>query len=355
MSRPTSARQAGSRPAAADWTAGLRSQSATGASASRPEVPKHWQLATTAPCSWASAATSVTRRVLPTPAPPRTSARPERPAAAARHTSWSRPSSADRPTSWAAASPAAAAEPAAPGAGRRACVGHQPLEHLPCRRVRDDAQLALQDRSAVVVGADRAGPVAQVGLQLHQRAVADLLQRLQLNPAAGGIHRPGQVAAARPGLGEQVAQVHALALELRPGLEQPVLVRAGQQVAPVLGDGRGGVGEDLLVIAGRGRRQRRLALDVEDAQVDAAGLGVAPAQVRGRHDQRRLVAQDLAQLMQLAAQVGQRLRIGRLRPEQPGDPLPGLRRPGVHDQERDQGNASATSESGSPPRLPRPR
>ena len=104
-SRPTSARQAGSSAAVAAWKAGLRSQSATGASASRPDVPKHWALATTAPCSLASPATSVTRRVFPTPAPPRTSAILARPAVAVRHRSWSRPSSADLPTSWAAAGP----------------------------------------------------------------------------------------------------------------------------------------------------------------------------------------------------------------------------------------------------------
>ena len=71
----TSARQAGSSVAVADWTAGFRTQSATGASASRPDVPKHWALATTAPCSRARPATSATRRVLPTPAPPQTSAK----------------------------------------------------------------------------------------------------------------------------------------------------------------------------------------------------------------------------------------------------------------------------------------
>ena len=104
-SRLTSARQAGSSVATADWTAGFRTQSATGASASRPDVPKHWALATTAPCSRARLATSATRRDLPTPALPQTSAKPGWPAAAARHSSWSRPSSADRPTSCAAANP----------------------------------------------------------------------------------------------------------------------------------------------------------------------------------------------------------------------------------------------------------
>ncbi len=41
-SRSTSSRHTGSSVPVADWTAGLRSQSATGASASRPAVPKHW-------------------------------------------------------------------------------------------------------------------------------------------------------------------------------------------------------------------------------------------------------------------------------------------------------------------------
>ena len=65
----------------------------------------------------------------------------------------------------------------------------------------------------MVVGAHRTGPVAQIGLQLHQGPVADLLQRLQLDAAAGGIHRPGQVAGQRPRPAEQVAQLDALAFE----------------------------------------------------------------------------------------------------------------------------------------------
>ena len=83
----TSARQAGSSAAAAARTAGLRSQSATGARASRPDVPKHWLPATTAPCSRAIPAISVAMRVLPTPAPPRITARLGGPAAAVRQTS----------------------------------------------------------------------------------------------------------------------------------------------------------------------------------------------------------------------------------------------------------------------------
>ena len=63
----------------------------------------------------------------------------------------------------------------------------------------------FQYRRAVVVGTDGARTVAQIGLELHQGAIADLLKRLQLNPAARGLHRPGQVTAARPRLTQQIA------------------------------------------------------------------------------------------------------------------------------------------------------
>jgi len=100
---------------------------------------------------------------------------------------------------------------------------------------------------------------------------------------------------------------------------------AGQEITPVLRDGPGGVREGPVVVTARRRRQGGLALDVEDAQVDPASPGVAPAQVGRGHHERRLIRQDLPQLVQFPAQVGQGLRVGRVRPEQAGDPLPGLR------------------------------
>ena len=188
----------------------------------------------------------------------------------------------------------------------------------------------------MVVGADGPGPVAQIGLQLHQGAIADLLKRLQPDPVPGRLHRPGQVTGSRPCRTGQVAQVHALAFKLRPGVEQPVFVHAGQQLTPVRDDRRGGMPQDPVVITGSRRRHGSLSLSTEDAHVDAARLGVTPAQIPGRHHERWLVPQDLAQVVQFAAQVGQRLRIRGLGPEQAGDPLPGLCGSGVHDQECDQ-------------------
>lgn len=89
---------------------------------------------------------------------------------------------------------------------------------------------------------------------------------------------------------------------------------------------------------GHGRRQGSLPLDFEAAQVDVAGLGVPPAQIPGGHDQSGLLAQHLTQVVQLTAEVGQRLRVGRIRPERPGDVLPGLGCPSMDGQKGDQGN-----------------
>ena len=66
----------------------------------------------------------------------------------------------------------------------------------------------------MVVGADGTGPVAQVGLQQHQGAIPGLLQRLQLDPAARGIHRSGQVTRTRPRRTSRSHKLRALALEL---------------------------------------------------------------------------------------------------------------------------------------------
>jgi hypothetical protein len=95
--------------------------------------------------------------------------------------------------------------------------------------------------------------------------------------------------------------------------------------------------DDRLLVTGCCGGQGDSPLRLESAQIHLAGIGVAPAEVSRGDDERRLIAEHLPEVVQLPAQVGQRLRVGRLRPEQPRDALPGLRRPGVADQERDQG------------------
>jgi hypothetical protein len=128
-----------------------------------------------------------------------------------------------------------------------------------------------------------------------------------------------------PGLGEQVAEGGALPLDLRPGLQHPVLVHAGEQVTPVFGKGAGSVHQYSFGIVVRGGGDGGRPLTVEDAHVDATARGVLPAQILRGHHERRIVPEHLTQVVQLAAQVGERLRITGLRPEQARDAVSGLR------------------------------
>jgi hypothetical protein len=86
--------------------------------------------------------------------------------------------------------------------------------------------------------------------------------------------------------------------------------------------------------AGRGERSRRRL--VEHPEVDPAARRVLPAQVPGRDHQRRLAGQHGPQVVRLAAQVGERLRVGGVRPEHAGEVLAGLRQARVRGEERDQ-------------------
>ena len=106
---------------------------------------------------------------------------------------------------------------------------------------------------------------------------------------------------------------------------------------------------DPRVIIGRCRRQGSLALRLEDAQINAAGPAVAPAQIPGRHDERAVVCQHLTQVMQFPAQIGQRLRVRRVRPEHPGNALPGLGHAGMGHQERDEGHRTRRMRSNTSP------
>jgi hypothetical protein len=92
------------------------------------------------------------------------------------------------------------------------------------------------------------------------------------------------------------------------------------------------VGEHGLVVPGG--VTGRVALPAEHPQVDVHCTAVVPAQIPRRHGETGLPGRRVSQVVQLAAQVRQRLRVRRIRPEQGRDPLAGLRGAGVHGEER---------------------
>lgn len=104
-----------------------------------------------------------------------------------------------------------------------------------------DAELAFENRCAVVVATDGAGPVSQIQLKLHQRAVPGLFQRLQLDPAPGRVECSGECSDAGASGTADVAHAGTLPLQLEPGVHDPLVVHPGQELAAVLANGSGGV------------------------------------------------------------------------------------------------------------------
>lgn len=178
-----------------------------------------------------------------------------------------------------------------------------------------------------MVDGHRPCPVAAAGVQAHEQPVGRLAQRIAAQRSLRHGDRPGPVT---PGLGE-LGELGELAERVEVALPQPVpqrtqplVVVALQQVARVQRDRRV---QRILPVPRFGEEPLEL-LDV-----DPAGHLGAPPQ-RGCGDLQVAVRAGYpgAQRVQEVPQVGAGLRLGRLRPEQPRDPLPRHRAVAVQHQ-----------------------
>jgi hypothetical protein len=88
--------------------------------------------------------------------------------------------------------------------------------------------------------------------------------------------------------------------------------------------------EHRVLVAGRERLQRQLSLPTEYAHVDAARWPLSPHQCGGFDDERRVLTEQHAEIVQLPPQVRARLLLGRIGPENGCQTLPRLGRVGVH-------------------------
>ncbi len=187
-----------------------------------------------------------------------------------------------------------------------------------------------------MVGAHHGPAVPGLGLQFHQDAVPDLVQRLQLDATAGDLDRADAVAGFAPPADGLVAQLHAFPAQQLTLIENPVVVHPGQQLASVLGDRRRRVPQETGVVIRRPGRRRRQPLRPEDADVDPACRGVPPGQCRRLHHQGGAFTYREAQVVQLSPQVRARLGLVRVRPEDAGQVLSVLRHLRVQDEVRQQ-------------------
>src|SRR5512133_1964043 len=81
----------------------------------------------------------------------------------------------------------------------------------------------------------------------------------------------------------------------------------------------------------------------ECAQIDIVAPSVVPTELTWSDLQRIVLAQDPPQVVQFAAQIGERLPITRLGPELPRDRRPILRPAGAGNQQAEQGKCSRRS------------
>jgi hypothetical protein len=94
--------------------------------------------------------------------------------------------------------------------------------------------------------------------------------------------------------------------------------------------------EHRVLLARRERLQCQLPFALEDAHVDATRRPLSPHQGGRLNDERRVITEQHAEMMQLSSQVRPRLRLGGIGPEGGRQKLPRLGCVSVDSKEADQ-------------------
>jgi hypothetical protein len=213
----------------------------------------------------------------------------------------------------------------------RLAPGRQQLLIGPAGRRRGlNLKFTLQGRGARVVGAKRPGPVAAGVVEPHQHPVGGLAERVRPQDPLRVRDRLGVLAPGLHQLDQPFEGLEPAPPQPFPLLQQPLVVAALQQVTPVQLDGLT-QGRHLLVgpLGPVGPGDRAL----EGGQVDPArGALPPPERPRGHLQEPVGTGQGAPQDVQQMAQVGPRLGLARVGPEQVGQALARLRRIPVEQQ-----------------------
>jgi hypothetical protein len=199
----------------------------------------------------------------------------------------------------------------------------QRLVGAPCRRRRLHPELPLQDRRARVVDPYRPSPVPLCIMQPHEHPVGLLPQWVGPQQPLRVPGRLGMVAAALQQRNQALQRLEVGLAESLALAEQPLVVGPFEQVAPVEIDRVPQRRHRLVALPGARERQGLL----EGRHVHPVGGVPPPPQRPRRHlDEPVEVGEGTAQGVQEVAEVGPRLRLGRVGPQQEGKPLSRLRR-----------------------------
>ena len=207
-----------------------------------------------------------------------------------------------------------------------------------------DAQLVGQRGTALFVQLQRARPVAHGGVGFHEAAVGALFQRVEGQPAVGDGDGGCRLAPFQPAPGQLLAELAAP--------EPPLLLLEGDPLVELGGVGQGEAFEEVAADLVDGRLHL-LGISVhgllDGFQVEGvAGVGVEAdgvpldLEVGGRLGRFGMV-QRFAQEGQRGAQRGAAGFAVALRPEEGGQPGPGLHPP-LHSQVDEQGQRLARGE-----------
>ena len=214
-----------------------------------------------------------------------------------------------------------------PGGRRRAAARsvrlgvdqQQRLVRRPGRGRRLDAQLALQRGGVRVVDPQRPRPVAARVVEAHEHPVAVLTQRVGADEPLRAADRRRPVLALLELPLKALERVEVAIAQPLALVEGPVLVVALQEVA--------GVRVDRRPQATAGERP------LEVLEVEPVGRVRPPAQRAGGHlDETLGVGQPAPERVEHVAEVGARLPLGRIGPQQEREPLAGLRHAAMHEQ-----------------------
>ena len=194
-----------------------------------------------------------------------------------------------------------------------------------------DPELAVEHGNALVVRAQRPDPVVPAGMQRDQVAVRRLVEWVEQRASARRLAIAERLSPRREAASLRRART-AVASRWRRWRSggDPVVVAAGEQVAPVLVGGRG----KGALVAGLEPGLRR-PLEAHDVDVGPAVL--EPADRAVVHGQVPIgLVERQAQVVQRLAQVRAGLLLVRVRPEQERQTLARDGPIAVHDQEAEQ-------------------